>query len=56
MASDFDRRETTAELSAKALKRLRKEQEIKQDTLSTDKINTEQQMPEAQSKRKREQK
>ena len=25
MASDFDRRETTAELSAKALKRLRKE-------------------------------
>ena len=38
------------------LKRLRKEQEIKQDTLSTDKINTEQQMPEAQSKRKREQK
>ena len=38
------------------LNRLRKEQKIKQDTLSTDKINTEQQMPEAQSKRKREQK
>ena len=38
------------------LNRLRKEQEIKQDTLSSDKINTEQQMPEAQSKRKREQK
>lgn len=38
------------------LNRLRKEQEIKQDTLSTDKINTERQIPEAQSKRKREQK
>ena len=38
------------------LNRLRKEQEIKQDTLSSDKINTEQQRPEAQSKRKREQK
>ena len=38
------------------LNRLRKEQKIKQDTLSTDKINTEQQMPETQSKRKREQK
>ena len=42
--------------SINVIKKLEEEQEIKQDTLSTDKINTEQQMPEAQSKRKREQK
>lgn len=35
------------------LNRLRKEQETKKDTLSIDKANTEQQIPEAQSKRER---